>query len=92
MSARYALTTQWWLECPVEPIWSALTAPETWPAWWRYVESVVTIRAGDADGIGAIRRYTWSSRLPYRLVFDMETTALVKRTQIEGVARGDRPH
>ena len=89
MNARYALTTQWWIECPVEPVWDALTAPETWPRWWRYVDSVVPIQAGDADGIGAVRRYTWSSRLPYRLVFDMETTVLVKRSRIEGVAQGE---
>jgi uncharacterized protein YndB with AHSA1/START domain len=86
---RYALTTQWILDAPIERIWDALTAPEDWPRWWRYLESVVPAKTGDADGIGAVRRYTWSSRLPYRLSFDMETTALARPTFIEGTARGE---
>lgn len=89
MKPRYTLTTQWLLDAPTEPIWDALMAPERWPQWWHYVESVVRLRAGDAAGIGAVRRYTWSSRLPYRLSFDMETTALARPTSITGVARGD---
>jgi len=47
------------------------------------------VRKGDAEGIGAVHRYTWSSRLPYCLSFDMETTALTRPSRIEGVARGD---
>ena len=89
METRYALTTQWLLDAPAEPIWNALTTPEQWPQWWRYVDSVVSLRPGDAEGIGAVRRYTWSSRLPYRLTFDMETTALARPASIEGSASGD---
>ena len=85
---RYALTTAWVLDAPAERIWDALSAPEQWPRWWRYVESVRLLRAGAADGVGALRRYTWSSRLPYRVSFDMETTALARPSWIEGVARG----
>src|SRR5689334_10514971 len=72
----YALTTHWLLVAPIERVWDALTAPEHWPRWWRYVETVDLLAAGDAEGIGAVRRYVWSSRLPYRLAFDMTTTAL----------------
>jgi uncharacterized protein YndB with AHSA1/START domain len=85
----YALTTEWVLDAPIEVIYAALSAPETWPRWWRYVEAVALVRKGDAEGIGAVHRYTWSSRLPYRLSFDMETTALARPSRIEGVARGD---
>ena len=46
-------------------------------------------RSGDADGIGAVRRYTWTSRLPYRLTFDMETIALMRPSVIEAAARGE---
>lgn len=86
---RYALTTHWLLDAPAERIFDALIEPQAWPRWWRYVESAVLLRAGDADGIGALRRYTWSSRLPYRLSFDMETTAIARPASIEGVARGE---
>ena len=81
--------TQWHLEAPIERIWEALVAPEEWPRWWRYVEAVVELEKGDAQGVGALRRYTWSSRLPYSLSFEMRTTALARPTSIEGVATGD---
>jgi uncharacterized protein YndB with AHSA1/START domain len=81
--------TQWHLEAPIERIWEALFDPEEWPRWWRYVEAVVELEKGDAQGIGALRRYTWSSRLPYRLSFEMRTTALAPLSFIEGVATGD---
>ena len=85
----YALTTEWVLDAPTEAVYAALKTPEAWPRWWRYVEAVVLVRKGDAEGIGAVHRYTWSSRLPYRLSFDMETTALAPPHRIEAVARGD---
>ena len=85
----YALTTEWVLDAPIEAIYAALEAPATWPRWWCYVEAVALVRKGDAEGIGAVHRYTWSSRLPYRLSFDMETIALARPSRIEGVARGD---
>lgn len=88
-AAQYALTTRWLLDAPVERVWPVLTSPETWPAWWKYAVSVDLMEPGDADGIGALRRYTWSSRLPYRLTFDMRTTALVRPVYLEGIAQGE---
>jgi hypothetical protein len=86
---QYSLVTQWHLEARIERTWEALIAPEEWPRWWRYVEAVVELEKGDAQGIGSVRRYTWSSRLPYRLSLEMRTTALARPTLIEGVATGD---
>lgn len=86
---QYTLVTHWNLGAPVERIWDALVAAEEWPRWWRYVQAVDPVAKGDAHGIGTIRRYTWSSRLPYRLSFEMRTTALTHPTFIEGVAAGD---
>ena len=86
---HYSLLTQWHLDAPIERVWEALAAPKEWPRWWRYVEEVVELEKGDAQGVGAVRRYTWSSRLPYRLSFEMRTTAVVRPTFIEGVATGD---
>jgi hypothetical protein len=86
---RYALTTEWVLAAPVEAIWDVLAAPEGWPQWWRYLESVALLQAGDAQGNGAVRRYTWSSPLRYRLTFDMTTTAWRRPCSIEGTASGD---
>jgi uncharacterized protein YndB with AHSA1/START domain len=89
MPHTYSLTTRWLLDAPIDRVWDALTAPEQWPHWWRYVEAVEPIAAGDAQGVGAVRRYTWSSRLPYRIAFEMTTTALERPSFIEGRARGE---
>jgi uncharacterized protein YndB with AHSA1/START domain len=83
------LSTEWLLEAPIERIWEALTVPADWPRWWRYVQAVVELEKGDAEGLGALRRYVWSSCLPYRLSFDMRTTRVNRPFLIEGVAAGD---
>jgi uncharacterized protein YndB with AHSA1/START domain len=89
MRARYALTTEWVLATSIERVWDALVEPQTWPRWWPYIETVAVSMRGDADGVGAIHRCTWSTRLPYRLVFDMTTTRIEPRTAIDGVVAGD---
>lgn len=87
--ADYAFTTLWQIPAPVAPIWAAITAVERWPQWWRGVKAVVPLRGGDAQGVGAVYRYTWQSRLPYRLTFIMETTAVEPLRRIEGRAEGE---
>lgn len=86
---HFSLVTDWHLEAPVERIWEALVAPEEWPRWWRFLEAVTVLEKGDASGVGALRRYTWTSRLPYRLSFEMRTTALARPAFIEGMAAGE---
>ena len=89
-SSRYEFVTRWEIPAPVEAVWLALFDPEQWPNWWRGVEKVETIREGiDPLGTGAVRRYTWKSRLPYRLTFTMETTLIHEFSRIEGVATGE---
>ena len=85
----YALVTRWQLRAPIERVWDALSKPEDWPRWWRYVKGVKEIEKGDARGVGALRRYTWSTRLPYDLSFNMRTTAIVRPTYMEGIAQGE---
>ena len=89
LGARYALVTEWVLATSAERIFDALAHPETWPSWWPYLQSVTPVETGDAQGIGAVWRYTWSSRLPYRLTFDMTTTASRRPVCIAGTASGD---
>ena len=87
--ARYTLVTEWVLAAPAERIFDALARPEAWPSWWPYLQSVTPVVPGDANGIGAVWRYRWSSRLPYRLTFDMTTTASRRPELIEGAATGE---
>ncbi|HEY2346953.1 MAG TPA: SRPBCC family protein [Xanthomonadaceae bacterium] len=86
---QFFLTTCWHLDAPIERVWDALSKPGEWPRWWRYVRAVEQLEPGDAKGVGALRRYTWSSRLPYRLSFAMHTIALQRPTLMEGTAAGD---
>jgi len=53
------------------------------------VESVVEVRKGDEGGVGSIHRYTWKSKLPYRLSFDMQTTRVEPPLLLEGKAIGE---
>ena len=90
MSAtEFNLITNWTLAAPREAVWRELTKPEDWPAWWRAVERVELLEAGDADGVGALRRMTWRTALPYSLTFDMRTVRVEPMTVIEGRAEGE---
>ena len=86
---QYALVTHWHLAAPIERVWDAIFAVEDWPRWWRYVQAVIELKKGDAKGVGAVRRFTWSSALPYRLSFEMSVTAVERPTTMEGIASGE---
>lgn len=87
--SQFSLITHWHLDAPIDRVWEAIVAVEDWPRWWRYVHAVEELTPGDADGVGALRRYTWSSKLPYRLTFDMRVTRVERPSSLEGAAEGD---
>jgi len=86
---QYALVSDWHLAAPIDTVWEAIHAVEDWPRWWRYVKSVVVLQKGDANGVGAVRRFTWTSRLPYALSFEMRASAVDRPTFMEGIATGE---
>jgi uncharacterized protein YndB with AHSA1/START domain len=85
----YEFLTTWCLEAPREPIWDAIWEAERWPEWWRGVVGARTVTAGDEAGVGQVARYTWRSRLPYDLEFEMTTTEVDKPHLLEGRAMGE---
>ena len=85
----YEFTTVWRVAASVESVWNEIYHSELWPLWWKGVESVVEVRAGDERGVGSVRRYTWKSKLPYRLTFEMETVRVEPPFILEGVAKGE---
>jgi uncharacterized protein YndB with AHSA1/START domain len=87
--SEYRFLTTWCLAAPIEPIWDALHDSERWPQWWRGVERVVEIEPGAEDGTGQLARYTWRSRLPYELTFEMRSTRLERPHLLEGEASGE---
>jgi uncharacterized protein YndB with AHSA1/START domain len=85
----YSFLTTWCLEAPREPVWDAIWESERWPEWWRGVVGAKTMVEGDEDGIGQVGHYTWRSRLPYDLEFEMTTTRVLKPHLLEGQAQGE---
>ena len=85
----YALVTHWHIGAPIQRVWDTIFAVEEWPRWWRYVQAVNELRKGDARGIGAVRRFTWSSALPYCLSFEMNVTAVEAPRYMEAIASGE---
>ena len=86
---EYCFVTVWYIEAPLEAVCDAIYHSLNWPQWWRNVESVEELAAGDARGIGSVRRYTWRGRLPYRLTFDICVVHIEPLAAIEGIASGD---
>jgi len=87
--SHYQLVTHWSFAAPVERVWHELKQPQEWPRWWKGVVAVQLLEAGDANDVGAYRRMTWRSALPYQLAFNMRTTRVVPQSVIEGVADGE---
>jgi uncharacterized protein YndB with AHSA1/START domain len=87
--ADYNFVTLWRFRAPLAPVWDLIYDSERWPTWWRGVERVEKIEPGDAEGIGGVSRYTWKSKLPYRLAFDMRLTRVEPMSAIEGEAIGE---
>jgi uncharacterized protein YndB with AHSA1/START domain len=87
--ANYEFVTVWRVKAPIEKVWDLIYHSENWPEWWRGVENVEKLKEGDANHVGALFRYTWKSKLPYRLIFEMETTRVAPMSLIEGRAIGE---
>jgi hypothetical protein len=86
---QYQFTTTWRFEAPVERVWLDIKAMDLWPEWWRYVARVELVREGDANEIGAVRRITWKTALPYTLTFDSELVRETYLESMEGHASGE---
>ena len=87
--AEYRFVTTWKLRAPIGRVWSAIYESQDWPQWWRGVVKVEKLHAGAPDGVGSVQRYTWRSKLPYSLVFDMEVTRVQAPDLLEGRASGE---
>ncbi|MDN3556794.1 SRPBCC family protein [Halomonas maura] len=85
----YRFITCWRLEAPIDRVYRALSHPDQWPGWWPGLVEVEPLARGDRRGIGSRYRYTWRSRLGYRLCFAIRVTRVRPPTLIEAEARGD---
>jgi len=87
--AAYEFVTIWRVHSPIEKVWEEIYYSERWPEWWPGVEEVAELKEGDDLGVGSIRRYTWKSKLPYKLTFDVETIGVKPPNILEGKAFGE---
>jgi len=87
--SEYRFLTTWCLEAPRQRVWDAIWESERWPEWWRGVVAAQKLVEGDEDGIGRVGRYTWRSRLPYDLDFELTTTRVNEPYLLEGQADGE---
>jgi uncharacterized protein YndB with AHSA1/START domain len=87
-TTHFDLVSQWRIHAPVDRVWAALTDVASWPTWWPYVHAVRTLREGGPEGVGAVRRIDWSTRLPYRIVIDVESVEVVHHQRLRGRSRG----
>jgi uncharacterized protein YndB with AHSA1/START domain len=87
--SHYQLVTHWTFPVALATVWEELQQPEHWPQWWKGVRAVQLLESGDAQGIGAYRRMTWRSALPYELTFNMRTVRIEPQSLIEGIADGE---
>lgn len=87
--AEFRFVTLWQIAAPIDEVYQALSRSSHWPAWWKGVEQVRELVAGDDNGIGRVYRYTWKSRLGYCLRFDIRVVRHQSPWLIEGVASGD---
>ena len=86
---EYRFLTTWLLAAERERVWDAIYESETWPQWWRGVVATERLTEGDSDGVGQLGRYTWRSRLPYELSFEILTTRVERPHLLEGEASGE---
>jgi uncharacterized protein YndB with AHSA1/START domain len=87
--ADYRFLTTWLLDCPRERVFEAIHDQERWPQWWQGMEEAVELRPGDGDGVGALSRQRWRSRLPYVLEFEVTTERVERPHLMEGRAVGE---
>ena len=87
--AEYRFVTFWHIEAPLQRVFDAISDSFRWPDWWHGALAVEERDAGATDGVGAVRRYHWKSRLPYRLSFEARTTRIEPPVMLEAVVSGD---
>lgn len=85
----FSLSSTWHIPSPPEQVWPCLIHPETWPGWWKYVESVETMPSGLSTIPDNKRRFYWQTRLPYRLVIELTVTRAIPHKFIAVTVQGD---
>ena len=87
--AAYSFLTTWCVDAPIQPVWDLISSSERYPEWWRGVRNVTPLEPGGVNGVGALSRLEWRSKLPYSLEFDLRVTRSQPPYLIEAQASGE---
>ena len=87
--AAYEFLTTWCVDAPIQDVWDVVSASDRYPEWWKGVRSAVELEPGGENGIGALTRLEWRSRLPYTLEFDARVTRSQPPYLLEAQATGE---
>ena len=87
--AAYHFVTNWRFNAPLDGVWKEIKNMDRWPEWWPYVQQVQLLQEGDEDEVGAVRRITWKTALPYTLTFDSQLVSMEKHHRLQGHAFGE---
>ncbi|MBT9594980.1 MAG: SRPBCC family protein [Vitreoscilla sp.] len=85
----FEYVSEWHLAAPPEAVWQVLTEVDQWPRWWPFVRRVRLLRRGrEPDGVGALRRIDWATRLPYGFTLDVECVEADRPHRLRGLSSG----
>jgi hypothetical protein len=87
--AAYSFLTTWCVDAPIQDVWDVISASDRYPEWWKGVLEVVELEPGGENGIGALSRTRWRSKLPYTLQFDLRVTRSEPPYLLEAQASGE---
>ncbi|MGH2839648.1 MAG: SRPBCC family protein [Solirubrobacteraceae bacterium] len=87
--AAYSFLTTWCIDAPIQRVWDVIYDVERYPEWWKGVRKVTKLEPGDENGLGALHRLEWRSKLPYSLEFDTRVTRSQAPYLLEGQASGE---
>jgi uncharacterized protein YndB with AHSA1/START domain len=87
--ARYEFLTTWYVDAPIERVFSVLDDSAAYPEWWKGVTAVEVLDPGEAGGVGKRARFSWRSVLPYTLSFDSRVTRVEPPHLLAGEATGE---
>ena len=85
----YSFVTTWHFPAPIEAVWEAIRNYQAWPSWWPSITEARQVHPGDAEGLGETVAFTFRTRLPYRLRFQMTTTSIKPPFELDGRASGE---
>jgi uncharacterized protein YndB with AHSA1/START domain len=87
--AEYAFVTVWTIDAPIERVWQAIYDIEKWPEWWSGVKRVTKLATGEPSGVGNHWQFTYRSKLPYDLNFEIKTSKVEPPHLSEGLSTGE---